>query len=76
MGRSVYIRPEPVCIGCNKKPSELEEYIKASEDTGLTPAVWVELEEGTYNFNGGGTFLCTECYNLAGNPLPKHRSLQ
>ncbi len=58
----------PVCIGCNKHPSQLSEY--GPEMTGedhLTPVQYVQRNEGTYNY-ANGHFLCTPCYIKAGSP--------
>lgn len=56
-----------VCIGCHKHPSELDEYDPDATGYDLTPAEYVEQEEGTLN-TGNGHFLCTECYIKAGQP--------
>ncbi len=60
----------PICKGCNKKPSEIEEYIEAALDEGMTPDEYVAHEEGTYN-PSNGHFLCTICYIKAGMPSAK-----
>lgn len=49
------------CIGCGKKPDEIQEYIDAADENGLTPESYVEQEEGTYNPKNGH-FLCTACF--------------
>jgi len=63
--------PTPICIGCNKVPSDIEEYIEAAKENGpghgMTPEVYVRLEEGTYNPENGH-FLCTDCYIARGMP--------
>ena len=56
----------PICIGCNKKPSELEEYIECC-DIGETPDDYVRKEEGTYN-RLNGHFVCSMCYIKIGCP--------
>ena len=57
-----------ICIGCNKPPSQLQEYIDAAERDGYdSPEDYVRAEEGTYN-RENGHFLCTECYINAGMP--------
>lgn len=61
------MKPEPLCIGCNKKASELEEYIEVAKDEDMTPEDYVREEEGTYNHNNGH-FLCTLCYIRYGMP--------
>jgi hypothetical protein len=58
---------QPICIGCNKQPEELEEYIEAAEDHEISPTEYVKQEEGTYN-SLNGHFLCTDCYIKAGMP--------
>jgi len=55
------------CTGCNKKPNEIDEYIEAAEDLGMTENEYVLQEEGTYN-PSNGHFLCTNCYINAGMP--------
>ena len=63
------MRQEPICTGCNKRPSELAEYVEAAAqyDRRVTPADYVRIEEGTYN-PLNGHFLCTPCYIAAGQP--------
>ena len=58
---------DPVCIGCNKQPHEIEEYIECAKEEGETPAEYVRKEEGTYNHTNGH-FLCTICYVKQGMP--------
>jgi hypothetical protein len=55
------------CIGCNKKPHEIEEYIEAATDMDMTPERYVILEEGTFN-RKNGHFYCTDCYVDIGMP--------
>jgi hypothetical protein len=72
---STYAEPahDPVCIGCWKFPSQIEEYRIAVEeiaaDTGVryTPEEYVRQEEGTYN-DQNGHFACTDCYIKMGMP--------
>lgn len=63
---------DPICVGCNKRPDELAEYIDACNDAndgrGLTPSEYVRLEEGLYNARNGH-FFCTSCYVDVGVPL-------
>jgi len=61
------VKPEPLCVGCNKKAGELEEYIEIAKEEGMTPEDYVREEEGTYN-RLNGHFLCTPCYCKAGMP--------
>lgn len=58
---------DPICMGCNKTPDELDEYVEAAEVEEMTPAEYVASEEGTYN-SENGHFLCTSCYVKAGMP--------
>lgn len=64
-------RPEPICLGCNRAPEQIAEYVDAAspENYGrpITPSEYVRREEGTYNPNNGH-FLCTDCYCAAGMP--------
>lgn len=55
------------CIGCNKKPHEIEEYVEAAADEDTTPEQYVSSEEGTFN-RENGHFACTSCYILMGMP--------
>lgn len=57
----------PICIGCNKRADELEEYVEAARDEDMTPDGYVRENEGTYN-RENGHFLCTPCYARAGMP--------
>lgn len=57
----------PICIGCGKRPDELDEYIEAAKEAETSPDLYVQLEEGTYNTENGH-FLCTPCYIKAGMP--------
>lgn len=58
---------EPLCIGCNKHPGEIEEYVEIAKEEKMTPDDFVREEEGTYNPDNGH-FLCTTCYARAGMP--------
>jgi len=58
---------KPLCIGCNRRPEEIEEYIEAGQNFEMTPDDYVRQEEGTYN-RENGHFLCTVCYVDAGCP--------
>ena len=57
----------PLCVGCDKRPDELEEYIEHAAIEEMTPDEYVRQEEGTYNPENGH-FLCTACYVRAGMP--------
>jgi hypothetical protein len=55
------------CIGCNKEPHEIPEYIEAASDNDMTPEQYVISEEGTLN-RENGHFACTSCYIQMGMP--------
>lgn len=59
----------PICVGCNKSPEEIDEYIAIAENygDGTTPTQFVKEEEGTYNPKNGH-FTCTKCYIKMGQP--------
>jgi hypothetical protein len=59
--------PIPICVGCNKRPEEINEYKELATEYGISPDAVVLSEEGTYNFENGH-FLCTDCYVSAGMP--------
>lgn len=56
-----------VCIGCNKQPHELDEYVEAAKANEVTPRDFVRQEEGTFN-RDNGHFACTPCYAAMGMP--------
>ena len=56
-----------ICVGCNRPPEAIQEYVEAGKDEDLTPDQYVWREEGTLN-KDNGHFLCTECYIDAGMP--------
>lgn len=58
---------DPICIGCMRRPHELEEYVEIARDEGISPVEYVIQEEGTLN-PVNGHFLCTTCYIKAGAP--------
>jgi hypothetical protein len=57
-----------VCVCCKKSPAELEEYVEAAKDEGVTPDAYVLDQEGTLNTRNGH-FWCTACYVNIGMPL-------
>ena len=59
---------DPICIGCNKQPDEIDEYLDEEVLDGMTPDNYVRKEEGTYNA-ANGHFYCTDCYIKARMPL-------
>lgn len=56
-----------ICIGCQKAPSEIAEYVEIAKDEGMTPDDYVREEEGTFNPRNGH-FTCTDCYVKMGMP--------
>ena len=60
--------PAPLCVGCNKSPAEIEEYVEAADSCGISADSYVRQDEGTYN-QSNGRFYCTACYIEAGMPL-------
>jgi hypothetical protein len=63
-----YERPSLLCVGCNKKPEEIQEMIDMAEAEEYdTPSDFVWENEGTLNTQNGH-FLCTDCYIKAGMP--------
>jgi hypothetical protein len=63
--------PKPVCIGCGKSPSEIEEYTDPEIIGDMTPDDYVRAEEGTYNPDNGH-FACTACYIAMGEPSRRY----
>lgn len=59
---------KPVCVGCNRRPHQIDEYLEMAAEDMKAPDEWVKEEEGTYNPENGH-FYCTECYVKAGSPL-------
>lgn len=64
---------DPICVGCAKRPPELDAYRWAAmtdEDhkpTDEEVTAYVIAEEGTYN-QTNGHFLCDPCYIRNGQP--------
>jgi len=56
-----------ICIGCNKKPEEIQEYIDMGKEENMTPSKYVWEKEGTLN-RSNGHFTCTSCYIKIGMP--------
>ena len=56
-----------ICIGCGKRPSEIEEYVEIAKMEDMTPEDYIRTEEGTYN-SSNGHFTCTVCYFRLGMP--------
>lgn len=59
--------PQPICIGCERYPDQIDEYIAYGAMEEITPDEYVRRYEGTYN-GENGHFLCTDCYIKAGQP--------
>ena len=55
------------CIGCDKAPNEIGEYIEMAGIEEITPEQYVRSEEGTFNPENGH-FACTTCYIGMGMP--------
>lgn len=66
-----HVLGKPRCIGCNKLPEEIAEYVDMAKEENMTPDAYVREEEGTYNPENGH-FMCTECYIQAGMPSSPH----
>jgi hypothetical protein len=62
-----------VCIGCNKTPEELTEYVIAAMATRTTPGEYVLRQEGTLN-TANGHFACDRCYIEMGMPSGSGRN--
>lgn len=60
-------RPALICTGCNKTPSELDEYVSMAKVNDMTVDDYCWEEERTLN-RENGHFLCTGCYINAGMP--------
>lgn len=60
-----------LCVGCNRTPSQIPEYVECAKDENTTPDLYVTWNEGTFNADNGH-FLCTGCYVKAGMPSSPH----
>lgn len=61
-------RPDLLCTGCGKHPSEIDEYKDMAQVNNMeSPDEYCWQEEGTLN-RENGHFLCTSCYIRAGMP--------
>lgn len=65
----MFTRPDIRCIGCNKRPEELSEYVEAAKEEKMDPTDYVIIDEGTFNKFEKNKFYCTSCYIKAGMPL-------
>lgn len=50
------------CLGCNRIPEEIPEYISEAKLNGMTPLQFVLEEEGTFNLYEPNRFYCTNCF--------------
>ncbi len=66
LNTSVFV-DHPNCKRCGKRADQLEEYITAASERGISAAEYVRFEEGTYN-SKTGYFTCTPCYVKIGCP--------
>jgi len=66
------MKNNPICIGCNRPPSQIPEYIEMGQVEEMSPEEFVRQEEGTFNPENGH-FACTECYIRMGMPSSKAR---
>lgn len=57
----------PSCVGCGKAAEDIAECRNEAAVEGLTPAEWVQYNEGTYSSHTN-RFACTECYIRMGMP--------
>lgn len=57
----------PRCMKCKRTPDMIEEYVEGAAEMGVTPDVYVRVEEGTYNPDKE-RFACTDCYIEMGMP--------
>lgn len=65
----------PRCVGCGKRPADLDEYQEMIEDWNaeipdekhITADDFVRMEEGTFNPEDGA-FACSPCYVAMGMP--------
>ncbi|UOQ93386.1 hypothetical protein MUO14_23955 [Halobacillus shinanisalinarum] len=56
------------CIGCQKQPHELSEYVQQATVHEMSPVEYVRMDEGTYDIKTD-MFCCTGCYVQLGLPL-------
>lgn len=60
--------PLPICVGCQRRPHQIDEYVEAAKEFNYRdPDAFVKNEEGTYN-RRNGHFACTVCYIRMGEP--------
>jgi len=56
-----------VCIGCDRAPGNIMEYLIAARESEMGPDEYVWNEEGTLNVENGH-FACDHCYIQMGTP--------
>lgn len=56
-----------VCIGCDRAPGNIMEYLIAARENEMGPNEYVWNEEGTLN-RENGHFACDHCYIQMGTP--------
>lgn len=61
------VRSNYICVGCNREPHEIGEYVRFAAEENMSPDEFVHRSEGTLN-RFTGHFWCTECYIKAGQP--------
>jgi hypothetical protein len=59
--------PQLRCIGCDRTPDQIDEYVEAAREMEVSPWEYVRREEGTLNPDNGH-FACTACYIEMGMP--------
>lgn len=64
---------EMVCIGCNRGPFNIPEYLQFAREEFAEPDAWVWENESTLNVDNGH-FACTGCYIKMGQPVGKFGS--
>lgn len=64
---SSFADPDPLCIGCGRRPWQIEEYLPECTGYDQDPDTYVRENEGTFNV-ANGHFACTECYILMDMP--------
>jgi hypothetical protein len=60
-------KQELVCFRCKRTPEQIDEYVIAGRENGMTPSQYVLSEEGTLN-PVNLHFACTDCYIEIGTP--------
>jgi hypothetical protein len=58
----------PICKGCQRTPSHIDEYQEMADALKLTPDEYVEQYEETFDLRTR-QFFCTPCWERAGMPI-------